>query len=77
MPRMPRMPRPGARKPADTSAAAAGARQVWVLTDGQAVAVAVAVTTGISDGRMTEVSSTELQEGMAVITDQQAAGAAS
>ncbi|WP_029526257.1 efflux RND transporter periplasmic adaptor subunit [Polaromonas glacialis] len=71
---MPRMPRPGARKPADTGAAA-GAKQVWVLKDGQAVAVAV--TTGISDGRMTEVSSTELQEGMAVITDQQAAGAAS
>ena len=73
---MPRMPRPGARKPADTSAAAAaGARQVWVLKDGQAVAVSV--TTGISDGRMTEVSSTELQEGMAVITDQQSTKAAS
>ncbi|MEO8014940.1 MAG: efflux RND transporter periplasmic adaptor subunit [Polaromonas sp.] len=71
---MPRMPRPGARKPADTSAAAAGMRQVWVLKDGQAAAVSV--KTGISDGRMTEVSSTELQEGMAVITDQQAAGAA-
>jgi len=72
---MPRMPRPGARKPTDTSAAAAGTRQVWVLKDAQAVAVSV--KTGISDGRMTEVSSTELQEGMAVITDQQAAGAAS
>ena len=73
---MPRMPRPGARKPAETSAAAAaGARQVWVLKDGQAVAVSV--TTGISDGRMTEVSTTELQEGMAVITDQQSTKAAS
>ena len=72
---MPRMPRPGARKQTDTSAAAAGTRQVWVLKDAQAVAVSV--KTGISDGRMTEVSSTELQEGMAVITDQQTAGAAS
>jgi HlyD family secretion protein len=33
------------------------------------------VTTGISDGRMTEVQSSSLQEGMAVITDQRAAGA--
>jgi hypothetical protein len=33
------------------------------------------VTPGISDGRMTEVSG-ELKEGMAVITDQRAAGAA-
>ena len=71
---MPRMPRTGPRQPTDTLAAAAGIRQVWVLRDGQAVAVSV--KTGISDGRMTEVSSTELQEGMAVITDQQAAGAA-
>ena len=72
---MPRMPRTGTRKPADTSAAAAaGAKQVWVLKDAQAVAVAV--KTGISDGRMTEVSGEGLQEGMAVITDQQSAGAA-
>ncbi|MBT9502777.1 MAG: efflux RND transporter periplasmic adaptor subunit [Burkholderiaceae bacterium] len=43
-------------------------RQVWVLRDGQAVAVAV--TAGISDGRLTEVTSPELKVGMAVITDQ-------
>jgi HlyD family secretion protein len=49
-------------------------RQIWVLQDGQAVAVAV--TLGISDGRMTEVSGPELKEGMAVITDQRAAGVA-
>ncbi|MFZ2388960.1 MAG: efflux RND transporter periplasmic adaptor subunit [Polaromonas sp.] len=70
---MPRMPRTGARKSADTSAAA-GTKQIWVLKDGQAVAVSV--KTGISDGRMTEVTGDGLQEGMAVITDQQAAGAA-
>lgn len=69
---MPRMPRTGARKATDGAPTAS--RQIWVLKAGQAVAVTV--TPGISDGRMTEVSSSELQEGMAVITDQRAAGAA-
>jgi HlyD family secretion protein len=68
---MPRMPRTGARKAAGGDAAA---KQVYVLKDGQAVAVAV--QTGISDGRMTEVVGGELQEGMAVITDQRTGGAA-
>jgi HlyD family secretion protein len=71
---MPRMPRTATRKATDTEGAAAGARQVWILKDGQAVATAV--RTGISDGRMTEVSGSGLQEGMAVITDQRAPGAA-
>jgi HlyD family secretion protein len=66
---MPRMPRTGGRRATGTDIA----RQVYVLRDGQAVAVPV--KTGISDGRMTEVSAGELQEGMAVITDQRAAGA--
>jgi HlyD family secretion protein len=70
MPRMP--PRAGGRRPASTNGTAV--RQIWVLQDGQAVAVAV--TLGISDGRMTEVSGPELKEGMAVITDQRAAGVA-
>ena len=68
---MPRMPRTGARKPAGGDAAA---KQVYVLKDGQAVAVSV--QTGISDGRMTEVTGGELQPGMAVITDQRTGGAA-
>ncbi|MFZ3126893.1 MAG: efflux RND transporter periplasmic adaptor subunit, partial [Rhodoferax sp.] len=59
--------------PGDAKGATASAKQVWVLKDGQAVAVTV--MPGISDGRMTEVSGEELQEGMAVITDQRAAGA--
>ena len=43
-------------------AAGAGAqRQVWVLRDG--AAVAVTVTTGVSDGRVTEVSAGELRTG--------------
>ena len=70
---VPRMPRGGgARKSAGGSGLAA--KQVWVIKDGQAVAVPV--TVGISDGRMTEISGTGIQEGTAVITDQRAAGAA-
>ncbi len=69
---MPRPPGGGTRKTGGNPSAQA-TKQVWVLQEGQAVAVAV--TTGISDGRMTEVQSTALQEGMSVITDQRATGA--
>jgi HlyD family secretion protein len=67
---LPRMPQ-GARK---TAGGSGPAKQVWVLRDG--AAVPVSVSTGISDGRMTEVSDGELQVGMLVITDQRAAGSA-
>jgi len=67
---LPRMP-PGARK---TAGGSGTAKQVWVLRDG--TAVAVNVSAGITDGRMTEVSGGELQAGMLVITDQRAAGSA-
>ena len=71
---MPRPPSSNAPKMAGTESNAPGTHQIWVLRDGQAVAIAV--TPGISDGRMTEVSGPDLKEGMAVITDQRAAGAA-
>ena len=48
-------------------------RQVYVLRDG--AAVAVPVTTGISDGRFTEVTGGGLRAGMQVITDQKTAAA--
>jgi len=67
---MPRMPRSGARK----TATGGTAKQVWVLRDG--APVAVSVSPGISDGRMTEITGGDLAEGMAVITDQRT-GAAS
>ena len=68
---MPRMPRSGAAK----SASGTGPlRQVWVLQGGKAVAMTV--TTGISDGRMTEISSGDLKADMLVITDQRTAGSA-
>ena len=74
---MPRMPRSGGRRGAGgngKSDAAGKTRPIWVLQDG--VPKAVNVTVGISDGRMTEVSSDQLQPGMAVITDQRSSGAA-
>lgn len=61
---MPRPPRSGASRAAGTDTRQA--RQVWLLQDGQARAVAV--RPGLSDGRLTEVQSDELQPGMAVIT---------
>lgn len=61
---MPRPPRSGASRAAGTDTRQA--RQVWLLQDGQARAVAV--RPGLSDGRLTEVMSDELQPGMAVIT---------
>ena len=65
----PRMPRRNVtRKSAAEGASTAMARQVWVLLDGEAVSVAV--TPGISDGRMTEVTAGDLEAGMQVITDQ-------
>ena len=42
-----------------------------MLRDGQAVSVAV--TPGISDGHMTEITGGDLQAGMQVITDQKTA----
>jgi HlyD family secretion protein len=48
-------------------------RQVYVLRDG--APVPLTITTGISDGRYTEVLSGELQAGMAVIVDQKSGSA--
>lgn len=68
---MPRAPRSGATKTAGTDRSASapgGRRRIWVLRDGQPVAVPV--VTGISDGRMTEVSGEGLSEGVEVIVEQ-------
>jgi len=69
---VPRMPT-NARRPAAAGASTAAARQVWVLKEG--TAVPLAVTPGITDGRMTEITGGELQAGMEVITDQKSAAA--
>ncbi len=61
------------RKSAAAGASTATARQLWVLRD--RAAVAVAVVTGISDGHMTEITGGDLQAGMEVITDQKVTAA--
>ncbi|MBE0619281.1 MAG: efflux RND transporter periplasmic adaptor subunit [Burkholderiales bacterium] len=71
---MPRPPQSSSAKVAGTESKAPGTRQIWVLQEGQPLAVQV--QTGISDGRLTEVSGEDLAPGMAVITDQRSAGAA-
>jgi HlyD family secretion protein len=68
---VPRMPGTNTRKSAAAVASTANAKQVWVLSDG--VPVAVAVTPGISDGHMTEITGGDLTAGMLVITDQKTA----
>ena len=65
LPRMPSQP----KKKSD--AGSSGAQQVWVLE--QNIPKTVAVKTGISNGRMTEITGGELKAGMAVVTDYQEA----
>ena len=72
---MPRPPSTSKPKTAGTDRRGGGPRQIWVLKDGQPVALQV--KTGISDGRNTEVSGEGLAEGLAVITEQKAAGTGS
>lgn len=56
----------GDRKSSGKGGSRDGKAQIWVLKDGKPEAVHV--KTGLSDGRMTEISGEELSEGMAVIT---------
>ena len=78
MPRPPGLNRPrrsggGANAPGGAAANVPREGTLWVLRDGQAVAVPV--QRGLSDGRQTEVSGPGLAEGAAVITDQSSAAA--
>jgi HlyD family secretion protein len=71
---VPNIPRSNTRKSAAAGASTAQVKQVWILPkDGSGTAVAVAVTPGISDGHMTEITSGDLEVGMEVITDQKTA----
>ena len=63
------MPRPPQPKKQQPKAVQGDARQVWVLREGQSVAVPV--QTGASNGRQTEITGGQLKAGMAVIVDYQ------
>ncbi len=68
---MPRPPSSNAKKTAKVDARP-GVRRIWVLQEGQPVSMEV--NTGVSDGRMTEISGTAVSEGLAVIVDQRTPG---
>ena len=72
---MPRMPPSTPRRNTGGAKSDGGDKvhQVWILKAG--AAVPVTVTTGISDGLMTEVAGDGLEAGMSVITDQLSAAA--
>ncbi len=72
---MPRAPVSETKKRTNTNATGAavtattadGTQKIWVLDNNQPVAVSV--KTGLSDGKMTEIVSGDLKEGMPVITE--------
>jgi HlyD family secretion protein len=57
---------PGARTPSAAAATAEGQKTVWVLRDGKPSPVRI--TTGVSDGTLSEVTEGQLQPGEVVIT---------
>jgi HlyD family secretion protein len=65
---------PGMIPPSKTampSGVATGGRQVWILIDGRPSPLAV--TSGVSDGKLTEITSSNLRAGLQVIVDQNTA----
>ncbi|HEX6006449.1 MAG TPA: efflux RND transporter periplasmic adaptor subunit, partial [Burkholderiales bacterium] len=61
------LPRPPRSQTRPTARAPGEAQRVWVLRDG--TPTPIAVTAGPTDGRMTELTGGEVQEGMQVITE--------
>jgi HlyD family secretion protein len=61
------LPRPPRQRSRSANGGGGGEKKVWVLRDGQPVAVPV--TVGPSDGRLTELTSGELAAGTPVITE--------
>ena len=69
---IPRPPASGTPKTAGTASGSRASKRVWILRDG--APVPIPIKPGVSDGKQTEVESTELQPGMQVITDQRFTG---
>lgn len=65
------MPRPPSNRGKQSRSTAAKGQQVWVLRNGEPVAVPV--TVGVSDGKHTEILAGDLQPGTPVITESQGA----
>ena len=63
---LPRPPRPQTKKSVTETPDKSAAQRVWVLRGDQPIAIPV--TVGQSDGRMTEVTGADLAAGMPVIT---------
>jgi HlyD family secretion protein len=61
---LPRRPRPAKTRDASNNAKQ---QKIWILAEGQAVAVPV--STGATDGAMTEITSGDIRPGMMLITD--------
>ena len=61
------LPRPPPAAKKQNGKVEGGAQQVWVLSEGGPQAIAV--KTGVSNGRLTEIIGGEVKPGMAVITD--------
>jgi HlyD family secretion protein len=63
------LPRPPSResKPKETNLSGSNQQQVWVLKDGQPVAVSV--TTGDTDGVMTVILDGDIEPGMSLVVD--------
>lgn len=59
--------RPAATKPREAAAEDKNQQRVWVLRDGQAIAIPV--TTGATDGIMTELTGGDLEPGTVLIVD--------
>jgi HlyD family secretion protein len=66
---MPRPPTATSSKPKNGSPGNGNAHQVYVLKDG--TPVVIPVTVGVTNGRMTELTSDSLKEGDRVITESQ------
>jgi HlyD family secretion protein len=60
-------PRPGAPAPTEPASAEGRHQRIWVLRDGQPVAMTI--TVGATDGRATEVTGGDMQPGVAVIVE--------
>ena len=68
MPRPPRMMNQPRQRPTSTPPNPEGMQRVWVL-DNTNVPAPIEVKTGLTDGKMTEITSGQLQAGMRVITE--------